>query len=416
MNRIEDFDYYLPPELVAQYPAARRDASRLLVLRRDTGEIHHAAFTDLDRWLDSRNLLVVNDTRVFPARLKGRKESGGRVELLLHHLPAAEAAVVEKEVGGRGQGPTAPAPSPKPPSPTPYRGVGGEFEGRAPKSEQLAVSGEQHDCDVSPSTSAHCSLLTAHSQTARARATYRGRLRVGQILKFGDLEAEVLALVAPGMADVRLTCTHGDVGEALPRLGEVPLPPYILRPPEAQDQERYQTVYAAQPGAVAAPTAGLHFTPEGLRDLARRGVDTVTVTLHVGPGTFLPVRHSDYTRRHRMHPEFFELSEETAARLNQARERGQRLVAVGTTSVRVLEHCGANQGFKAQTGWCDLFIYPGYQFRAVDRLLTNFHLPRSTLLLLVSAFAGRDLILKAYEEAVREKYRFYSYGDAMLIL
>jgi S-adenosylmethionine:tRNA ribosyltransferase-isomerase len=396
MNRIENFDYHLPPELVAQYPAARRDASRLLVLRRDTGEIRHAAFKDLGRWLDARDLLVVNDTRVFPARLKGRKESGGRVELLLHHLPAAETAVVEKDVGGRGQGPTAPPSSPKPPPPTPYRGVGGEFEGRA---GDLQSPGPP-----------------LNPRAKIARATYRGRLRVGHILKFGDLEAEVLALVAPGMADVRLTCTHGDVGEALQRLGEVPLPPYILRPPEAQDQERYQTVYAAQPGAVAAPTAGLHFTPEALRDLAQRGVDTVTVTLHVGPGTFLPVRHSDYTRRHRMHPEYFELSEETAARLNQARERGQRLVAVGTTSVRVLEHCAGNQGFKAQTGWCDLFIYPGYQFRAVDRLLTNFHLPRSTLLLLVSAFAGRDLILKAYEEAVREKYRFYSYGDAMLIL
>jgi S-adenosylmethionine:tRNA ribosyltransferase-isomerase len=349
MNRLEDFDYHLPPELVAQYPAARRDASRLLVVRRATGEIQHAAFTDLGRWLDPRDLLVVNDTRVFPARLQGRKESGGRVELLLHHLPVAE----EQE-------------------------------------------------DLAPS--------------ARARATYRGRLKVGQGLRFGDfLTAKVLALVAPGVAEVRFDAAHGNVRDAVLRLGEVPLPPYIHRPPEGPDQERYQTVYAVQPGAVAAPTAGLHFTPEVLADLARQGIDTAAVTLHVGPGTFMPVRHPDYTR-HRMHPEYFELSAATAARLNEVQSLGKRLVAVGTTSVRVLEHCAGPQGFRARTGWCDLFIYPGYQFRAVDRLLTNFHLPKSTLLLLVSAFAGRDLILRAYAEAVKEKYRFYSYGDCMLIM
>ena len=221
--------------------------------------------------------------------------------------------------------------------------------------------------------------------------------------------------MAPGVAEVRFCSADGDVCQAVLRLGQVPLPPYIHRPSTGLDQERYQTVYAARAGAVACPTAGLHFTEAVLGDLARRGIDTVTVTLHVGPGTFLPVRHPDYTR-HRMHPEYFELSAETAARLNQAREQGQRLVAVGTTSVRVLEHCAGPRGFLPQTGWCDLFIYPGYRFQAVDRLLTNFHLPKSTLLLLVSAFAGRDLILRAYEEAVKEKYRFYSYGDCMLIL
>jgi len=252
--------------------------------------------------------------------------------------------------------------------------------------------------------------------TARARATYRGRLQVGQILKLGDfLKAEIVSLAAPGVAEVRFCSADGDVGAAVLRMGQVPLPPYIRRAPEGLDQERYQTVYAARAGAIACPTAGLHFTPEALRDLARRGIDTAALTLHVGPGTFMPVRHPDYTR-HRMHPEYFEMPAPTAARLNQAREQGRHLTAVGTTSVRVLEYCAGPAGFTPQRGWCDLFIHPGYRFKAVDQLLTNFHLPRSTLLLLVSAFAGRDLILRAYEEAVKEKYRFYSYGDAMLIL
>jgi len=395
MSRIEDFDYHLPPELVAQYPRAQRDSSRLLVVRRQGGEIQHAGFRDLARWLDPRDLLVVNDTRVFPARLQGRKESGGRVELLLHHLPVPEAE--GNDFGGGGEGQEAPPSAPKPPPPTPYRGLGGEFEGRV---------GEL----ISPSPP------LKNPSTARARATYRGRLQVGQILKLGDfLKAEIVSLVAPAVAEVRFCSADGDVGAAVLRIGQVPLPPYIRRAPEGLDQERYQTVYAARAGAIACPTAGLHFTPEALRDLARGGIDTAAVTLHVGPGTFMPVRHPDYTR-HRMQPEYFELSEPTAARLNQAREQGRHLTAVGTTSVRVLEYCAGPAGFTPQRGWCDLFIHPGYRFKAVDRLLTNFHLPRSTLLLLVSAFAGRDLILRAYEEAVKEKYRFYSYGDAMLIL
>ncbi len=384
MNRIEDFDYHLPPELVAQYPPERRDTSRLLVLRRDSGEIQHARFQDLGRWLDPRDLLVVNDTRVFPARLQGRKESGGRVELLLHHLPEAEQQSDLGE-GARGRGPLAPSPQTLIPQP-PYGGLSKEVAGRT------------------------------RPPLKAARAHYRGRLKVGQALHFGDfLRAEVMALAVPGVAEVRFSSADGDVRDALLRLGEVPLPPYIHRAPADMDQERYQTVYAARTGAVACPTAGLHFTPEVLGDLARRGIDTAAVTLHVGPGTFMPVRHSDYTR-HRMLPEYFELSAPIAARLNEARNGGKRLTAVGTTSVRVLEHCAGTGGFAPQSGWCDLFIYPGYRFRAVDRLLTNFHLPKSTLLLLVSAFAGRDLILRAYEEAVKEKYRFYSYGDCMLVL
>jgi S-adenosylmethionine:tRNA ribosyltransferase-isomerase len=349
MPRIEDYDYFLPPELVAQFPLGQRDASRLLVLHRDRGEMRHAGFRELPAALDENDVLVVNDTRVFPARLTGRKDSGGRVELLLHHLPVADAD---------GAGPPA----------------------------------------------------------AWARATHRGRLRVGQVLNFGpELTGAVLALPTPGVAEVRFTSPGGDAREAVLAAGEVPLPPYIQRPAAAADRETYQTVFAAPAGAVACPTAGLHFTGTVLEGLAREGVEIVSLTLHVGPGTFLPVRHSDYTR-HRMLPEYFELSEAAAARLNAAKAAGKRLVAVGTTSARVLEHCAAPQGFKAQQGWCDLYIYPGYQFKAVDRLLTNFHLPKSTLLLLVSALAGRELILRAYEEAVKEEYRFYSYGDCMLIL
>jgi S-adenosylmethionine:tRNA ribosyltransferase-isomerase len=349
MPRIEDYDYCLPPELVAQYPLPARDASRLLVVRREEGQIRHAGFRELAAALDENDVLVVNDTRVFPARLTGHKDSGGKVELLLHHLPEAEAG------GG-----------------------------------------------VSPG--------------ARARATHRGRLRLGQVLTFGaELAATVLALPEPGVAEGRFTAPGGDAVAAVLAAGEVPLPPYIQRPAAATDRETYQTVFAAPAGAVACPTAGLHFTETVLQDLEARGVEIVRLTLHVGPGTFLPVRVEDYTR-HRMAPEYFALSEAAAARLNAARAAGKRLVAVGTTSVRVLEHCASPRGFVAQQGWCDLFIHPGYRFKAVDHLLTNFHLPKSTLLLLVSAFAGRELILRAYEEAVRECYRFYSYGDCMLIL
>ncbi len=346
MTIIEAYDYPLPPELVAQEPLGRRDASRLLVLNRKTGEIVHAHFRYLADWLDPDDLLVVNDTRVFPARLHGVKESGGRVELLLHYLPQAAG-----------------------------NGAGG----------------------------------------LQARATHRGRLRPGQILHFGpDLQAEIISLPEPGVVEVRF----GAAGEVLPKVleqGEVPLPPYIQRAAAAADRANYQTVFAQQTGAVACPTAGLHFTGEVIQELASKGIETVSITLHVGPGTFLPVRNQDYTR-HRMLPEYFELSETAADRLNEAKKEGKRLVAVGSTSSRVLEHCASPQGFTAQKGWCDLFIYPGYQFKTVDRLLTNFHLPKSTLLLLVSAFAGRDLILRAYAEAVKEQYRFFSYGDCMLIL
>jgi S-adenosylmethionine:tRNA ribosyltransferase-isomerase len=349
MNLIADFDYHLPPELVAQYPRKRRDDSRLLVWRRGSGELSHGHFREFPGWLDGNDVLVVNDTRVFPARMQGRKDSGGKVELLLHHLPQPE---------DNGGGPGA----------------------------------------------------------ARARATHRGRIRVGQRLWFGtELAAEVLDLPEPGVAEVRFTAAAGDAVAAVLAAGEVPLPPYIRRPAAAADRKTYQTTFAARPGAVACPTAGLHFTEAVVEDLARRGVEIVRLTLHVGPGTFMPVRQADYTR-HRLLPEYFELSAEAARRLNAARAAGKRLVAVGTTSVRVLEHCAGEGDFRARQGWCGLYIYPGYRFQAVDRLLTNFHLPKSTLLLLVSAFAGRQAVMAAYEEAIKERYRFYSYGDCMLIL
>jgi S-adenosylmethionine:tRNA ribosyltransferase-isomerase len=349
MPLIQDYDYLLPPELIAQYPLEKRDTSRLMVLQRDRGEICHAHFQDLPQWMDGDDVLVVNDTQVFPARLFGQKASGGKVELLLHHLPQAEA------------------------------------NGASPKA-------------------------------ARARAMHRGSLRVGQTLNFGvQLAAEVLALPYPGVTEVRFTCDGGNVVAAVLEAGAVPLPPYIQRAAEGADRENYQTVFAAQAGAVACPTAGLHFTNTVLQELGQRGIEVVRLTLHVGPGTFMPVRHADYTR-HRMLPEYFELSEAAAIRLNAARTQGKRVVAVGTTSVRVLEYCASPEGFKAQQGWCDLFIYPGYRFQAVGRMLTNFHLPKSTLLLLVSAFAGRDLIMQAYEKAIKERYRFYSYGDCMLII
>jgi len=348
MTLIDAYDYPLPPELIARYPASPRDASRLLVVDRRHGSWRQASFGDLPEILDDGDVLVVNDTRVFPARLLGVKATGGKVEFLLHHLPLKENGAA----------------------------------------------------------------------SARVRASYRARrrLKAGQQVACGaDLIADILDVPEPGVAEVALRAADGDVLTALHTWGLTPLPPYLRREAEAGDRQDYQTRFAARTGAVACPTAGLHFTDETMARLARRGVETATVTLHVGPGTFLPVRHEDYTQ-HTLLSEQFELSPETAGRLNAARVAGKRLVAVGTTTVRVLEHCAGPEGFQAQSGACNLYIYPGYRFQAVDRLLTNFHLPRSTLLLLVAAFAGRDLILAAYQAATEARYRFYSYGDCMLIL
>jgi len=345
--RLSDFDYDLPPELIAQSPAGVRDASRLMTLDRRTGDITHGVFRDLAGYLRPGDVLVVNDTRVYPARLRGRKSAtGGAVEALL-----------TKDLGG-----------------------------------------------------------------GRYRALVKGGPRPGTTIDFdGGLRAEVEAAgedEGGGGARILSFESGAPIDERLDEVGSMPLPPYIAASgrDEVRDRERYQTVYAKKRGAVAAPTAGLHFTPELLRRLEEGGVSTVPVTLHVGPGTFMPVR-ADMVEDHVMEEEEYEVTAEAAEAINEARRSGGRVVAVGTTSLRTLESAAGEDGeVRPGNGSTGLFIYPGYRFRAVDALITNFHLPRSTLLMLVSAFAGRERVLGAYREAVAGGYRFYSYGDAMLIL
>jgi S-adenosylmethionine:tRNA ribosyltransferase-isomerase len=358
---IDDFEYQLPPAFIAQTPVEPRDSSRLLVVHRETGTFEHRSFRDIGEYLRPGDLLVANQSRVLPARLRGVKEgTGGHIEALL----LATRPDLGQDVW-----------------------------------EALVRPGR--------------------------------RIRAGQQLIFGDgkLAAEVLDHTTSGGRILRFSSAEGSVAEALSRIGSVPLPPYIHTP--LADAERYQTVYAREPGSAAAPTAGLHFTPALLESLQRRGVGLVFVTLHIGLDTFRPVETADLAH-HTMHSEEIELDEPTAARINATRALGGRIVAVGTTSVRVLESAAAiaeerRRGDKAGgmstgevvvpfRGRTSLFITPGHTFRAVDVMITNFHLPRSTLLVLVSAFAGRELMLRAYEEAVRQRYRFYSFGDAMLIL
>jgi S-adenosylmethionine:tRNA ribosyltransferase-isomerase len=340
--RLADFDFALPPERIAQEPLPERDAARLLVLDRASGERAHCAVRDLPALLRAGDLLVVNATKVEPARLRGRKASGGAAEALL------------LEPGAR---------------PGEWRAL------------------------------------------VRARA-----LRVGAKLRFarGDdaLEAEVAELRPDGSAVLAFA------PEAKPHaLGEAPLPPYIRRPePRPEDETRYQTVYARVPGAVAAPTAGLHLSQPLLARLAAAGVEVAELVLHVGPGTFRPLGEAELAAG-RLHAERFELPEAGAAAVAATRRRGGRVVAVGTTSARVLEARAREDGaVEPGAGTTDLFLRPGHRFRAIDALLTNFHLPRSSLLVLVAAFAGRDAVLGAYAEAIAAGYRFYSYGDAMLIL
>jgi S-adenosylmethionine:tRNA ribosyltransferase-isomerase len=338
-----ELDYELPEELIAQEPVEPRDASRLLVLPRAAGEARHLRFSDLPELLEPGDLLVLNDSRVIPARLEGRKESGGRCELLLVE-PLGEG-------GAR------------------WRALG---------------------------------------QSSKP-------LRAGGRLRFPGLEAEVEEVEGDGLVAVRFDREGAELEAALARAGRVPLPPYVRRPPCPADRERYQTVVARVPGSVAAPTAGLHFTEELLARLDRRGVARVTVTLHVGPGTFLPVRAARL-EDHRMHAERFEVPAGAAAAFAAARARGGRVVAVGSTVARVLETAVEEGGLRPGAGRTTLLLLPGHRFRAVDGLLTNFHLPRSTLLALVCAFGGRDRVLAAYREAVARRYRFFSYGDAMAIL
>jgi len=371
--RIEDFDYDLPPDRIAQAPSERRDGARLMLIDRaapaGAGAHSETTFDHLVDHLREGDVVVLNDTRVLPARLRARKPTGGAVEILL--LPAIPPA-----------GAAAPAATLAP----------------APANGRAAI--------LSTSKGIHPGV----------------RLDVG-----GGLEAVVLDEPAGGRARLRFTAPGGDdaVADQIDRRGVMPLPPYIRResgdPREALDRERYQTVYAAAAGAIAAPTAGLHFTPAMLELLPRRGIEVARLTLHVGPGTFQPVRAAAIDD-HVVEPEWCRLPETAAAAIAACRARRGRVVAVGTTVTRALEaraggdggH-GGRDGVRPGDGWCDLYIRPGYRFSVVDLLLTNFHLPRSSLLILVAAFAGRERILAAYDDAVRRGFRFYSYGDAMLI-
>jgi len=333
--RLSDFDYRLPPELIAQAPAAARDASRLLVVGRDG--LEHLQFSDLPRLLRPGDLLVLNDTRVIKARLYGEKDSGGQAEILVERIEDERSALCQVRVS-------------KPLKPGRTLRVG---------PHQLVVLG-------------------------RAQDFYRLRFPIAVL-------------------------------EVLEACGEVPLPPYIDRTAGVEDEARYQTVYGAKPGAVAAPTAGLHFTPELLAQLEGQGIEIATVTLHVGAGTFQPVRSEDVSA-HRMHFERYEVSSAAAEAIARCRARSGRVVAVGTTVVRTLESAAAVHGAIVPcSGETDLFITPGFPFRVVDALITNFHLPKSTLLMLVCAFAGYRRVLDAYATAVAERYRFFSYGDAMYL-
>lgn len=337
-------DYELPPHLIAQEPVAERDRARLLLLNRSANTLTHHFFADLPELLRAGDLLILNDTRVLPARLLGRRVStGGKWEGLF----------LREATGGNW--------------------------------EMLCRSG--------------------------------GRLRPGDVIRVepGPLELTLVEQLPTGHWLVRPPAL-GTPLELLEHHGHVPLPPYIRKGHDhAEDRTRYQTVFAQAPGAVAAPTAGLHFTPGLLHELARRGIERAFVTLHVGPGTFQPIQVEDY-HDHHMHREWGCLPTETVHAIQRCRERGGRIVAVGTTSVRVLETVAATGPLRPWTGETALFIYPPYEFQLVDTLITNFHLPRSTLLLLVSAFAGVEALRRAYKTAVNEQYRFYSYGDAMLIL
>ena len=353
---LSSYDYQLPESQIAQEPAARRDGSRLLVVPVPPGTPEDRQFADLPTLIQPHDLLVINDTRVFPARLRGWKESGGQVELFLLHYP--EAIVTD---------PAAP-------------GLTGRAE----------VKG-----------------LVKSSK----------RPKVGSRLLFGEeMEAEVLELLAAGEVRVRLTW-RGRLDEVLSGCGIVPLPPYIRRAvgEERDDRQRYQTIYARESGAVAAPTAGLHFSEPLLQAIRARGATLAPVTLHVGYGTFAPVRCTDI-RDHEIHAEYVTVPESTVAAIQRTKAGGGRVWAVGTTSARALEFAAAAGELRAVSGWCRLYIYPGYEFRVVDNLITNFHLPQSSLLFLVSAFAGFDTVRQAYQQALALGYRFYSYGDAMALL
>lgn len=337
----EDFDFNLSEHLIAQTPLEKRDASRLLVLDKETGEIEHRHFTDILDYINPGDTLVLNDTKVIPARLMGTKvDTGAVIEMLM-------LKEIEKDVW---------------------------------------------ECLTKPAK----------------------RVKGGTLVTFGDgkLQAECVSVGEEGIRHFKLIY-KGILYEILDELGEMPLPPYIHE--KLNDQNRYQTVYAKNIGSAAAPTAGLHFTPELLEQVKAKGINIAYVTLHVGLGTFRPVSVNNVSE-HKMHSEFYIMSSETADLLNETKKSGHKIISVGTTTTRTLETVMSLYGiFKECSGFTDIFIYPGYQFKGVDRLITNFHLPKSTLIMLVSALAGKENIMKAYNEAVREEYRFFSFGDSMFI-
>ena len=340
--RLSDFDFSLPEELIAKYPSEERSASRLLHLHRESGKLGHHQFTDILHLVDDRDLLIFNDTRVIPARLYGRKSSGGKVEILVERV------------------------------------------------------------------------LDSTTVSAQIHSSKKSRSGTKIFLEGGD--AETVAVEVLGRLDefFRIAFPEPGVMTILKRMGHVPLPPYIDRPSGDLDGDRYQTVYARHDGAVAAPTAGLHFDQALLDRIDERGIDRGFVTLHVGAGTFQPLR-VDRIEDHRMHSEYALIPETVCEKITACRNRDGRVVAVGTTSARCLETASLHGNIEPYEGETDLFIYPGFKFRCVDALLTNFHLPGSTLILLVSAFAGSDNLKNAYREAIADRYRFFSYGDAMFI-
>jgi len=345
--KLSDFDYNLSEERIASYPATDRSSSRLMVLERANGTIEHRRFSDITEYLDEGDVLILNDTRVIPARLTDFEvEERGRIH-------SAEVLLLRE------------------------------------------IERNCWECLVKPGR----------------------RLKVGTRLYFDDgkVQAELVSKTDFGGRVIRFHI-ETDINKALDRIGQIPLPPYIKRPPVKElDPIRYQTVYARQNGSVAAPTAGLHFTTELLAEIRARGVSVHSITLHVGLGTFRPVRVENIAQ-HRMHSEYFSIDQSTAVSITAAKKEGRKVVAVGTTTVRSLESAIKDDGtLEAVSDHTSLFIYPGYRFKCVDKMVTNFHLPRSTLLMMVSAFAGTEKIMAAYAEAIRAKYRFYSYGDAMFI-
>lgn len=354
MFSLSDYNYELPSDLIAQQPAIERDRSRLLIMNRQSGKCSHSVFRDLADWLSPDDVLVVNNTAVIPGRLHGRKDSGGKIEVLISDY--AGGCRTDYEAG-----------------------------------------------------SFVCQCLVKASKPPKT----------GTWFHFDQgLKAQVIGS-CNGTYTVEFQ-HHGDFDDLICRIGEVPLPPYLKRSRNRTisdiDRTAYQTVYASEKGAIAAPTAGLHFTDGLLEKLKSKAVSIVPITLHIGYGTFSPVRESDI-RNHKMHSERFVISRASAERINNARDAAKRIVAVGTTCVRTIEYAANDSGkIVSGSGGCDLFIYPGYRFKVVNAMITNFHLPQSTLLMLVSAFAGRENILNAYQEAIRRHYRFYSYGDAMFIV